>query len=389
MMCRKFFLFVLCVLLCCGSAQAQHVPYGSMIPGASLPASVKINHGSNGNAIIDDDLGTCWDKKFTTPTYDPDIILTPKNSTVASIWIRNGDHSSDTEYMNNRRVERLKVTVEYYVGDTLFSTDLIYKLSDVLFRYTFSAYTYDQQTDWINGYYCIVLPQTYYNVKSIAMNVESVYEGGTYRVCISDVLFSNEAPNYYEGDRRYSEWAELIQATGPIQLEQKTAEQANAYNSSINGIRTTLTMRLATRSGPGTQYTEPGSFLSAGDPCTVVYKAYDERNGIWWLQVDFADNNGVLYRAYTGAQRVALSDLNNVPTERSSDELSSMDYGEYAFGTGDCWYGPGENYAKYKTKLPVGSVGMIYMQENGFGLFEVYNTSPVQRVWVNMEDMMY
>ena len=50
-----------------------------------------------------------------------------------------------------------------------------------------------------------------------------------------------------------------------------------------------LNSRLSTRTGPGTQYDEPGSFLKAGSEVTVLSKAYDTRNEIWWLQVSFRE----------------------------------------------------------------------------------------------------
>ena len=67
-----------------------------------------------------------------------------------------------------------------------------------------------------------------------------------------------------------------------------------------------LTMRLSTRTGPSTGYTEPGTFFSnwQGVMVKVLSRAYG--NGVWWVQVEFS-NGGRLYRAYTGAKRVDLN----------------------------------------------------------------------------------
>ena len=54
-----------------------------------------------------------------------------------------------------------------------------------------------------------------------------------------------------------------------------------ACTPALAATTATTKMRLATRSGPGTQYTEPGTFLSAGHTVTVHTKSYDSRNGIW------------------------------------------------------------------------------------------------------------
>ena len=94
-----------------------------------------------------------------------------------------------------------------------------------------------------------------------------------------------------------------------------TARPADTGSSSYPGITTstgnyttyayitgTLNAKLATRTGPGTQYDEPGTFLSAGSQVTVLSKAYDTRNEIWWIQVEFSVS-GSRYRAYTGLKR--------------------------------------------------------------------------------------
>ena len=52
-------------------------------------------------------------------------------------------------------------------------------------------------------------------------------------------------------------------------------------------VNATLNSRLATRTGPSTTYDEPGSFFSAGHNVTVLSRAYDTRNNIWWVQVEF------------------------------------------------------------------------------------------------------
>ena len=71
--------------------------------------------------------------------------------------------------------------------------------------------------------------------------------------------------------------------------------------------------RIATRSGPGTKYTEPGTFLSRGDSVIVHTKVWDSRNEIYWVQVEFT-YRGEGYRVYTGSWRLDV-DLNRVPYE--------------------------------------------------------------------------
>ena len=83
--------------------------------------------------------------------------------------------------------------------------------------------------------------------------------------------------------------------------------------SLITGVDARLTMKLSTRSGPGTLYTELGTYLGKGHEVTAISRAYDMRNGIWWIQVEFEYQNEKR-RAYTGHKRLDLS-LNAVPEE--------------------------------------------------------------------------
>ena len=85
--------------------------------------------------------------------------------------------------------------------------------------------------------------------------------------------------------------------------------------SNYSHVRCTLNAKLATRTGPGTDYDEPGTFLSPGATVTVLSKAYDRANGIWWVQVEFSEY-GYTYWAYTGAQRMNNLNLDSVPEEK-------------------------------------------------------------------------
>ena len=73
--------------------------------------------------------------------------------------------------------------------------------------------------------------------------------------------------------------------------------------------------RLATRTGPGTKYDEPGSFGKAGDMCRILSKAYDETNEIWWVQTEIRGSGGILW-AYTGIKRFDGLKLENIPEEK-------------------------------------------------------------------------
>ena len=142
----------------------------------------------------------------------------------------------------------------------------------------------------------------------------------------------------------------------------------------------TLNQRLATRTGPGTQYDEPGSFFSAGTVVTVLSKAYDQPNGIWWVQVEFS-SGGNLYRAYTGVKRFRDLNLQYIPEEQV--------IGWCYFGhSTECYYGPSYEYRRISRNIPAGvSCDIIAIDagyESDFIQVEFYDAGLRQyrRAWV-------
>lgn len=141
-----------------------------------------------------------------------------------------------------------------------------------------------------------------------------------------------------------------------------------------------LSMKLATRTGPGTQYDEPGSFLSAGKQVTVLSKAFDNRNDIWWVQVEFSES-GSTYRAYTGVKRFSNLNLNLIPEEKI---IGKCTLSQSVTG----YYGPGYNYKAIGKKVPSGVKCDIYGYANGGGSdfiqIEFYdsNQGRTRRAWI-------
>ncbi len=67
-------------------------------------------------------------------------------------------------------------------------------------------------------------------------------------------------------------------------------------------VRLKAQKRLYFRDGPGTQYNEVGGYGSGDEFYTVVAKAYDSRNGIYWVKVE-CPWWGPYYTAWTGYSR--------------------------------------------------------------------------------------
>lgn len=140
-----------------------------------------------------------------------------------------------------------------------------------------------------------------------------------------------------------------------------------------------LKQRIATRTGPGTNYTEPGSFLGQGDTVTVHTKVWDSRNQIWWVQVEFS-YGGNRWRAYTGSWRMNV-DLSRVPQERS---LGTIRVTQDA----DVFAGPGWSYAMWNDTVYGGTTGTLLEVENGYAHIECWNSirNKLWRVWVRLSE---
>lgn len=141
----------------------------------------------------------------------------------------------------------------------------------------------------------------------------------------------------------------------------------------------TLNQRIATRSGPGTQYTELGTYLREGDLVKVRSRAWDDRNDIWWVEVEFTYQNERI-RAYTGAKRVDV-DLQYVPVE------AVLDYGTLTTYA-DCFAGPYySGFMPWVDTLEAGTSVTIYEVEDDFALVECWNDmrNSLYRCWIRLD----
>ena len=136
--------------------------------------------------------------------------------------------------------------------------------------------------------------------------------------------------------------------------------------------RATLTMRLSTRSGPGTEFDEPGTFFSNNwerQTVTVMGKHWD--GNIWWVLVDFVNGNNA-YRVWTGLKRVNV-DLDEVPEIRS--------IGQGTVNPTETRRGPGRSYAQ-GPQINHWQDVVAYGWENGYVEVEYWDNNIVYRVWV-------
>ena len=116
---------------------------------------------------------------------------------------------------------------------------------------------------------------------------------------------------------------------------------------------------MATRSGPGTWYTEELGTLPASTAITAIEKITTSETT--WVLVEFR-YNGQLYRAYTGLSRMEV--YGDLPLANVSG------YGDTVQTETSAYYGPGTEYATRRTRVAVGTNVTVYDQEGQWALCE-------------------
>ena len=152
--------------------------------------------------------------------------------------------------------------------------------------------------------------------------------------------------------------------------------------NAAQGVRAGLLMRLSTRTGPGTQYDEPGTYYQNTwntAQVQVINSAWDNHNDIWWVQVDFAAS-GKKFRAYTGLKRVNV-DINFLYQEQALGNAVMT-------SAARAYWGPGRDYVEAKYNVPNHTSVTVYDAENGYVQVEFYDartatsSRSLRRAWV-------
>ena len=359
---KKLMAWILC--LCIGlvplMAQAAKLVDETGSWAAQLGEVKPISTAAQSNAYslqlaLDDIAATCWSYITWSSTGQDDVAEATfyfSGETIADIWVRGGSQASYESYYGNAFPSKIRVRIWRQGG----YVDYNYALDD----YFQPGVTNDE---WKDGYQRLALPVAEQGVTRVEFFIYEWRTGtaSTYNVCISDVKFTGQAqPNYPQ----------------PGSGDEPASGKDRTYG---NGVEATLLMRLATRSGPSTNYDGLGSYFSEGDRVKVLTKAYDKRNGIWWVQVEFK-YQGTPRRAYTGVKRVDVN-LDYIK-EESVVCQGEVDFDTYAY------YGPGESYSRHKDIIKSGTTGTIYAVENGFGQLEFQDGTTKRRVWIAMEDLI-
>lgn len=134
-----------------------------------------------------------------------------------------------------------------------------------------------------------------------------------------------------------------------------------------------LNQRMATRSGPGTKYTEELGTLPQDTVITLIETV--TTHGTPWAMVEF-NRNGMRYRAYTGMKRI---------NAYGPVAQGTLEYYETILPTVTVvYYGPGYDYAQRMGKVPAGTLVQVYDTENGFTLCDYQSDGKWVRAYFPM-----
>lgn len=137
-----------------------------------------------------------------------------------------------------------------------------------------------------------------------------------------------------------------------------------------------LNQQMATRSGPGTKYTEELGTLPSSTDITVT--AQVETAGTIWYQVEFRES-GRLYRAYTGKKRVNA--YGSIPWESNeySEDVTTASVKPY--------YGPGGQYAQRRKTVDRGTTVRVYGVEGDWAMCDYREDSRWARGYISVFDL--
>jgi len=137
-----------------------------------------------------------------------------------------------------------------------------------------------------------------------------------------------------------------------------------------------LNQRMATRTGPGTKFTEDHGTLP--ESTEIVVYAQEDSSGTPWVLVEFV-RNGKLVRAYTGLKRVDV-DASDLPKTTKNPKAAVVTEDTPAY------YGPdAQYYLAIENPVMAGTELLVYGVDRNFALVEYAREDGAwMRAWVPM-----
>ena len=222
------------------------------------------------------------------------------------------------------------------------------------------------------------ITQVYAETMSFAESVENLYQqvyslygaaAANYVDIVTNRVFLQDIVNFINS---YNNLPDSLYAASDDGADSIALFSGTIPSYSLRtGIPATLTMKMATRLGPGTAYSEELGTMPQTTEITVFEQVLT--NGVSWVMVEYEYKSNV-YRAYTGMKRVSVSEPvpwgNTEPVEAKT------------LGQTEAYYGPGQHYAKHGFIVPADTPLEVYEVENGFLLCDFYLDDQLTRAYI-------
>lgn len=138
----------------------------------------------------------------------------------------------------------------------------------------------------------------------------------------------------------------------------------------------TLNQKMATRSGPGTKFTEAHGTLP--QDTEIVAYAQEAGGSTTWVLVEYMRKDGLLVRTYTGRKRVD-ADFDAIPYATKEPRSAKVIKDSTAY------YGPGKAYKKLNQEVGKGTDVLVYGTDMGYALIEYTVDGDWVRSWVSVD----
>lgn len=304
--------FLTAAMLCPAGAGAATLvtasPAAMRVQGELPIENTMLNGFDLGSVLLDGEPATVAE----VPLQNEVTFRLKTVAAVDAVWVRNGFCTSSADYAFYGRATQITVELKGDEGWLLGSWS--YSMDDYMDDVTWNS-------AWQNGYQALTLPRRVSGVRTVSLRVDAVTGGGGISGMIGDVCITG-----------------VTGSTSAVTASPATS-MATTRPTAGTTVKALANQKLATRTGPATEYTEPGTFNLKGQYVSLVSLAYDE-NGVPWVQCEIWAN-GKPQRVYTGLKRFDTStfDVNELPVETPLYWDASMRANVEVIGGPDIKYG--------------------------------------------------
>ena len=189
---------------------------------------------------------------------------------------------------------------EYHEYDTVVVLQMARNALNQFYLLNYMTEDYDNSTD--KGTYVLNGAASTYKKYSAAL--KKMQKGK--KIAITDYIASDYSRYGFTLD--WESAVATLNGTSTVTPEPKTGKSGELYGLTID--------KLATRKGPGTQYDGGGTYSVKDQYIQVLARAYDKRNGIWWVKcvIPYKGEKRILWTGYKRFDSSTLP-LESIPIE--------------------------------------------------------------------------